>query len=93
MLVAPRTHVASNRSLPEPDVGVDGERIRLAASTFSALWRIRPALTHANDDFFMALGAALFRVMSRRSNRLVYTIHTLQEESPRVPSPPRALSA
>jgi glycosyltransferase involved in cell wall biosynthesis len=28
----------------------------------------------------MALGAALFRVMSRRSNRLVYTIHTLQED-------------
>lgn len=81
VLVALGAHVAAPEGLPAPEVEVEGEKIKRAVSTFQALRRIRPTLAHVNDDFYMALGTAIYRLLHPQSNKMVYTIHTLQDRS------------
>lgn len=63
-------------------VAVSGHGPRLAVSGFRALNRVCPCLIQVNDDFHLAIGAALYRLAHPRACRLVYSIHTLQDRRP-----------
>jgi glycosyltransferase involved in cell wall biosynthesis len=87
-LVAPGAQSSSPDKLDYIGIEVEGKKLPLATSTFRALKNIRPDISQVNDDFYMAIGAAIYRIVHPRSNRLVYTMRTLQDRTPRDPEKP-----